>query len=47
MSNNNTIPNSRPHDNAHKDGTNRRYTARTKYAVTKIELICRPKDGTQ
>ena len=48
VSNNNAIPNPRPHDNAitkmklicHlKDKTDHRDTAKTKYAVTKTELI--------
>ena len=48
MSNNNTIPNPRPHDNAItkmklicrlKDRTDHRDTAKTKYAVTKTKLI--------
>ena len=54
MSNSNTIPNPTPHDNAiiktelicrHKEGTNCRHTARTKYAVTKTELNNHLKDG--
>ena len=48
VSNNNAIPNPRPHDNAItkmklicrlKDGTDHRDTAKTKYAITKTELI--------
>ena len=48
VSNNNAIPNPRPHDNAItkmklicrlKDRTDHRDTAKTKYAVTKTELI--------
>ena len=48
VSNNNAIPNPRPHDNAitkmklicHlKDKTDHRDTAKTKYAITKTELI--------
>ena len=48
VSNNNAIPNPRPHDNAItkmklicrlKDRTDHRDTAKTKYAVTKTKLI--------
>ena len=56
VSNNNTIPNPRPHDNVvtktehiyrHKDGTNRRHTARTNIPSQRQNSITITKMGAK